>query len=108
MIQNRLVLKDGTEILNGIASRSSNNELMVRIPGNDIPTAVSLFNDTEKTETISCYHSAYKYVYTGYTVMHIIQYFDDGNYVELWLKADNGVETSVHQEAVVPDVYLPS
>lgn len=107
MIQNKLVLNDGTEILNGLASKSASNELMVRIPGNDILTAASLFSDSSKTETISCYHSAYKRVYTGYTVMYIIQYFADSDNIELWLKPANGVEPSMNIEAIVPEEYLP-
>ena len=107
MLQNRLVLNDGTEIINGTASKSSKNELMIRIPGNDIPESALLFSDPSKTEIITCYNSAYKYVYTGYTVMYIIQYFEDGDYVELWLRPENGVEPSMYREAVVPEVYIP-
>ena len=105
---NRLVLKDNTEIENGFASKSSRNQLMVRIPGNDMTGAVITFSNAEKTETIICYYSIYKTTYTGFTEMYSVQYFEDGDYVEMWLKPAEGVETTVEQEITVPKEYVPA
>ena len=107
-MENKLVLKDGTEIKNGFASRSSADRLMVRVPGNDIVQAASMFSDPEKTETIICYYSIYKTTYTGYTVMYSVQYFSDGDYVELWINPAEGAKTSMKQEIIVPKEYVPS
>ena len=103
-MQNKLVLKDGTEIINGFASKSSANRLMVRIPGNDIAAAAVEFSNKEKTEEITCYFSIDKSVYTGFTDMYSIQYFAEENYVEIWL---NGEDSSVKQELTVPAEYVP-
>ena len=103
-LENKLVLKDGTEILDGFASKSSNNQLMVRIPGNEIVETTIEFSDPNKTEEIVCYFSVYKNTYIGYTDIFSIQYFADENYVEVWLKGEN---TSTKQEFTVPKEYLP-
>ena len=104
---NKLLLKDNTEIENGFASKSSRNQLMVRLPGNDMAQAVTIFSNPEKTETIICYYSIYKTTYTGFTDMYSIQYFADDDYTELWLKPVEGVETSTEQEITVPKEYIP-
>ena len=44
-MENKLVLKDGTEIKDGFASRSSRDQLMVRVPGNDIVKAATDFSN---------------------------------------------------------------
>lgn len=106
-MENKLVLKDGTEIKNGFASKSSRNQLMVRIPGNDIVQATLTFSNPEKTSTIVCYYSVYKTTYTGYTNMYTVQYFADENYVELWLSPVDGAQTSTEQEITVPKEYMP-
>lgn len=107
MEQQKLVLKDGTEIIDGYASKSSNNNLMIRIPGNDLVQAAITFSDPNKTETIISYYSIYKYTYTGYTDMYTVQYFSDENYVELWLKPDKDEEATVKRELTVPAEYVP-
>ena len=106
-MENKLVLKDGSEIIDGFASKSSNNQLMLRIPGNDLPSAAVEFSSPEKTETIICYYSIYKTTYTGYTLMFSIQYFSDMDYVEVWLKPAEGVTPTMEQEIVVPEEYVP-
>ena len=107
-MENKLVLKDGTEIKNGFASRSSADRLMVRVPGNDIVKAATDFSNPEKTETIICYYSIYKTTYTGYTVMYSVQYFADGDYVEMWINPAEGAKTSMKQEIIVPGEYVPT
>lgn len=104
---NRLILKDNTEIENGFASKSSRNQLMIHIPGNDLAHAAIMFSDPKKTEEITCYYSIYKTVYKGYTDMYTIQYFESEDYLELWLKPAEGAETSVNQEIIVPKEYVP-
>lgn len=104
-MQNKLVLKDGTEIINGFASKSSANHLMIRIPGNNLVTAAVEFSNREKTEEITCYYSINKTTYTGFTDMYSVQYFSDEDYVEIWL---NGENTSVKQELTVPAEYVPA
>lgn len=106
-MENKLVLKDGTEIKDGFASKSSRNQLMIRIPGNDIVNAAILFNDPNKTEKIVSYYSIYKTTYTGFTIMYSVQYFADGNYVELWLIPAEDVKTTEEQEIIVPKEYVP-
>ena len=106
-MENKLVLKDGTEIKDGFASRSSRDQLMVRVPGNDIVKAASDFSNPEKTETIICYYSIYKTTFTGYTIVYSVQYFADGNYVEMWIKPAEGAKTSMKQEITVPKEYVP-
>ncbi len=105
-MQNKLVLNDGTEIINGFASKSSRNQLMIRVPGNDIAQVALLFSDHEKTKEITCYYSIHKTVYTGYTDMYTVQYFSDGDYVEVWLCPYENSETSVKQEITVPEEYV--
>jgi len=107
MPSNKLVLKDGTEFPNGSASRLNNTQLMVRIPGNKIVEAASIFTDPKKTEVIVCYASVYKYTFTGYTEMYLVQYFADEDYTELWLKAPKDGETSMSKELTVPKEYMP-
>ena len=104
-MQNKLVLKDGTEIIDGFASKSSANRLMIRIPGNDLVSAAVEFSNKAKTEEITCYYSIDKSVYVGFTDMYSIQYFSDGDYVEIWL---NGENTSIKQDLTVPAVYVPA
>lgn len=106
-MQNKLVLNDGTEIINGFASKSSRNQLMIRVSGNDIVNAAVMFSDPNKTETIICYYSIYKTTYTGFTIMYTVQYFADGDYVELWLKPVEDVTTTTEQETIVPKEYVP-
>ena len=106
-MQNKLVLNDGTEIINGFASKSSRNQLMIRVPGNDIVQATLLFSDHEKTKEITCYYSIHKTIYTGYTDMYTVQYFSDGDYVEIWLRPEEDSDTSVEQEITVPKEYVP-
>ena len=103
-MENKLVLKDGTEIEGGFASRSSQNQLMVRIPGNDIVNATLTFSNPEKTAEITCYYGIHKTVYTGYTNVYSIQYFAGENRIELWL---NGEQTSMKDELTVPSIYVP-
>ena len=106
-MENKLVLKDGTEIKNGFASKSSRNQLMIRVPGDDIVQATIQFSDPNKTETIVCYYSIYRTTYTGFTIMYTVQYFADGDYVELWLKPAEDVTTTTEQEIIVPKEYVP-
>ena len=106
-MENKLVLKDGTEIIDGFASKSSRNQLMIRIPGNDLVNAAILFSDINKIETIICYYSIYKTTYTGFTIMYTVQYFADGDYIELWLKPAEDATTTTEQEIIVPKEYIP-
>ena len=106
-MENKIVLKDGTEIKDGFASKSSRNQLMIRIPGDEMTQAVITFSNPEKTETIICYYSIYKTTYTGFTDMYSVQYFADDDYIEIWLKPADDAETSMEQEIVVPKEYVP-
>ena len=106
-MENRLVLKDGTVIKDGFASRSSRDQLMVRVPGNDLVKAATDFSNSEKTETIICYYSIYKTTFTGYTIIYSVQYFADEDYVEMWLEPAEGTKTSMKQEITVPKEYVP-
>lgn len=104
---NKLVLNDGTEIIDGFASKSSRNQLMVRVPGNDIVQSTLTFSNPEKTSSITCYYSIYKTIYKGYTNMYTVQYFADENYIELWLSPAADAETSTEQDIIVPSEYVP-
>ena len=106
-MMDKILLNDGTEIEGGFASRSSNNELMIRIPGNRIVDAAGIFSDPNKTEHIICYSSVYKYTYTGFTEMYTIQYFSFEDYTEVWLKPPKDAETSNDRELNVPKEYMP-
>ena len=106
-MENKLVLKDGTEIIGGFASKSSRDQLMIRIPGNNLAQAAIEFSNPEKTGTIICYYSIYKTTYVGYTNMYTVQYFEESDYVEIWLKPAEDVETSITEEIVVPAEYVP-
>lgn len=108
MEQNRIVLYDGTTIKDGFASRSSRNQLMVRVPGSDIASAVILFGDPEKTQEIVCYYGIHKTTYIGYINMYSAQYFADEKYVELWLQPPEDGKTSMEQEITVPKEYVPA
>ena len=104
-MQNKLVLKDGTEIIDGFASKSSANRLMIRVPGNNLVSAAVEFSNPDKTEEITCYYSIDKTIYVGFTDMYSIQYFADEDYVEIWL---NGENTSVKHDLNVPAEYVPA
>lgn len=106
-MQNKLVMNDGTEIIDGFISKSSRNQLMVRVPGSDLAQAATIFSNTEKTKVMTCYYSIYKTTYIGYTVMYSIQYFEDGDYVEIWIKPEEDAITSAEQEIIVPGEYVP-
>ena len=106
-MQNRVVLKDGTTINDGLVSKSSNNRLLVRLPGNQLVERTILFSDPNKTETIVCYSGAYKYTYTGYTVLYTIHYLEDTDCIELWLKLPEGVVPTFDKELIVPKEYMP-
>ena len=106
-MNNKLVLADGTEIEGGRASKSSRNQLMIRVPGDNLIEYAVMFSDPNKTETIVCYYSIYKATFTGYTYMYSIQYFKEENYVELWLMPVEDVETSYKKEVIVPKEYVP-
>lgn len=108
MEQNRLVLNDGTTIDDGFASKSSANQLMIRVPGKDIAAAAVMFGDSQKTEIVVCYYGIYKYAYTGYTNMYSVMYFEEGNYVEIWLNAPEGTHAISTRELTVPAEYVPS
>lgn len=104
-MQNKLVLNDGMEIIDGFASKSSANRLMIRVPGNNLASAAIEFSNKEKTKVIICYYSINKTTYTGFTDVYSVQYFSDEDYVEIWL---NGENTSVKEEITVPAVYVPA
>ena len=109
MANNRLVLKDGTQIEGGFASRLINNsgsKLMVRVPGKDVAANAILFSDPNKTEEIICYTSVYKYTYTGYTQLYSIQCFEEDNYIEMWFNSADG-NVSYERHFTVPLEYLP-
>jgi hypothetical protein len=106
-MENKLVLKDGTEIQGGSASRSSNNELMIRVPGKDLVNLAVLFSDPNKTEEIVSYVSVYKYTYTGFTEMYSIQYFTNEDRTEIWLKPQKDAKISMTRELTVPKEYMP-
>lgn len=108
MEQNRIVLKDGTTIPDGFASRSSRNQLMIRVPGSDLSGAVILLGDPEKNEVIICYAGIHKTTYIGYTHMYSAQYFSDNNYVELWFEPPEDGKTSMEREITVPKEYVPA
>lgn len=104
MVSNKIILKDGTEIANGVCSKSSTGSLLVRIPGSDMAGALMQFSDKENISIIVCYNYGYKYTFTGYETINLVQHFQDQDYVELWLKGEN-----VHSETecMIPDVYMP-
>lgn len=102
-----LILNDNTEITNGSASRSSSDQLMVRVPGNDFIEASTIFTDPSKTQKIEYYFGAYKYTFEGYTDLFSIQYYQSGNYIEIWLNPHDRNNTSYTKETIVPDVYMP-
>ena len=104
----KLVLKDGTEIDGGLASLSSDNRLMIHVPGNNIALAAIDFSNSEKTQKIVCYSSIYKYTYTGYTNLYAVQYVSSLDCVELWLKAVEGAPQSKDKEIIVPPEYVPA
>ena len=106
-MENRLILKDETVIHNGFASKSSDDQLMVRVLGNDLVQAAVMFSDPNKTQTIIQYYSIYKYTYTGFTDMYSIQYFSDDDYVEIWLKPEKDVTPTMEKEITVPQEYVP-
>ena len=106
-MENKLVLKDGTEIKDGFASKSSRNQLMIRVPGDNIVQSTLIFSNAENTKEIICYYSIYKTTYKGYTDMYSVQYFVDENYVELWLRPGKDSETSSKQEITVSESYVP-
>lgn len=106
MEEKRLVLKDGTVKMGASASRSSDDRLMVRVPGDDLLGCTLLFADPEKTQEIVCYSSIYKYTFTGYTRAFSIQHFSNENYIEIWLKGEEG-KTSHTREITVPEIYVP-
>ena len=101
----KIVLKDGTEFLNGMASRS-NGELMLTIPGEDFVGATLIFSDLEKIKEITCYFSVYKKVYFGFTQLTSVRRYADGGLLQIWLsgESDQITETS---EYTVPEEYLP-
>ena len=101
----KIILKDGTEILGGLVSRM-NERLMVNVPGNDLVSAATLFSDPNKTSEIVFYYSVYKKTYFGFTQMYSVQYFADGDYVQVWLKGDAD-SVSENTEYTVPEEYLP-
>lgn len=106
-MESKLVLKDGTEIVGGIASRSSNNELMIRVPGKNMVTLAILFSDPKKTEEIVYYSGVYKYTYIGFTEMYSIQYFTNEERTEIWLKPMADAKSSTSRELTVPKEYMP-
>lgn len=98
----KIIFKDGPEIEGGGAYKSSNDQLMVRIPGKDLMAAATLLSNPEKTAEIVFYTSIYKYTYKGFTELYSIQVFE--NYVEGWLKGEN---TNLEKEVTVPKEYVP-
>ena len=102
-MENKLILKDGTEIVDGKASKTG-SKLMIRVPGDDIVQATLMFTDHEKTEEIVCISGIHKTKYLGFTNLYSVQYFSDMNYVEIWLKGD---DVSMNDEIIVPAVYVP-
>lgn len=101
----KIILKDGTEILNGVVSRM-NDVLMVNVPGNDLVGVATLFSDPGKTLEIVFYYSVYKKTFFGFTQMYSVQYFADEDYVQVWLKGDTD-SVSENSEYTVPEEYLP-
>ena len=102
-----LILNDGTKIVNGFASRSSADQLMVRIPGNDFVAASTIFTDSSKTQKIEYYFGAYKYTFEGYTDLFSIQYYSESNYIELWLNPHDRNATYYNREILISPIYMP-
>lgn len=104
-MEEKLVLKDGTEIIGGQASRL-HNELMITVPGNEIVEATLTFSDPEKTEEIISYSSVYKRTYRGFTQLSSVQLDVSGESVQVWLKG-NAESVEEKSEYTVPEEYLP-
>ena len=102
----KIVLKDGTEILNGSASRTG-TDLMVTIPGSDIVQATLTFSNPEKTAEIICYFSVYKTSFENFTNLYSVQYFADRDCVEVWLKGEAEKAKETMLGYTVPEEYLP-
>jgi len=103
-MQDRVVLDDGTTFVGARASHSSTGELMVVIPNGKLINAAIAFSDPKKTAHILCFNGIYKYTFSGYDDMYLIQQFDDPNRIELWLRGGN---ITKKKETSVPKEYLP-
>lgn len=100
---NKLVLKDGTEIIDASASRAD-DRLLISIPGNNLAEAALTFSDPEKTEEIQSYFGVKKHTFYGFTDMRVLQYMEPSNSMEIWMK---GTDVSDESEYTVPEAYLP-
>ena len=102
---NRVVLNDGTTYPGAVASSTKDmTQLMVSVPNGDMIGIAVTFSDPEKVSKIVCFNGVYKYTYTGFTEMTLIQRVPEDNSVELWLRGGNAAKT---RELIVPKEYVP-
>lgn len=103
----KIVLNNGTEIENGSVSEVAwaKGKLYVFVPGNDLVGTAVLFGNPENSKKIEFYHSIYKDIYYGYTMIENIGMDSDNTRVEIWIA---GNEDSRHeQEYTVPKEFTP-
>ena len=108
-MEDKIVLKDGTEIEGGSIAPSTMKQIYISIPGTDLVSAVQTFSNPEKTGEMTFFYSVYKKVYTDYTQIDSVGIGPNGNTVDLYMSGENGkVETTLTVAAqYVPESMRP-
>lgn len=104
---NKIVLNNGSEIMNGNISEVawSSGSIYISVPGGNIVAAAVLFGDPRNSEKMECYNSIYKDTYYGYTIIDNISLSSDGSRAEIWMK---GTEGAHHErEYTVSEDFTP-
>ena len=100
---NKIVLKDGTELQNGIISKVTDNQIYVKIEGMSLAKVFSMFNNPKKTEYMEYSNDIYLYKFQGFTTITSIG-VDRNENVEVYMTGEN---ISMHIKNLIPKEYLP-
>lgn len=103
---NKIVLNDGTEILNGsITKNFASDQLFVLIPNKTILEVTLLFSDPQKTEKMESYADIRKSTFIGYTKIDSIGIDNTDGSIQMYMSGDEN--SSISTIYTVPEVYLP-
>ena len=101
----KIVFNDGTEFENGkIYKVSWSEQIMCKLPGNDIVNATIIFGDPNKTCKMTYIDGVYKNEFLNYTIFDSLDYKKETNELEIMLSGEN---TSVIKGYTLPDEYVP-
>lgn len=100
----KIVLNDGSVIEGGSIAKSTDKQIMVTVPGEDIVQATITFGNPAKTEKMEFYYSVYKITFRNFTTVGSVAVDSYKHAVHVYISGENG---TIEREYTVPEIYLP-